>query len=135
MWSMFEYHRKSCPKVDKTKKFPILQVLDLNKSFRRCMVEVDTLHVKGPTWLVPMKSWDREQSGSAKHSVNILGYVEEIQHQTEPFCFYLTAFCPKMPVFPDKSAIYSNLWYLYPYSVIHGWKAVEKEHIFENTTT
>ncbi len=99
------------------------------------MVEVDTLHVKGPTWLVPMKSWDREQSGSAKHSVNILGYVEEIQHQTEPFCFYLTAFCPKMPVFPDKSAIYSNLWYLYPYSVIHGWKAVEKEHIFENTTT
>ena len=42
------------------------------------MVEVDTLHVKDPTWLVPMKSSDREQSVSAKHSVNILGYVEEI---------------------------------------------------------
>ena len=69
------------------------------------MVAADTCHMTDPMWLVPLESCEQEQSDSANHSVEMFGYVEEIQHQTGPFCFHLTTFCPKMPVFPDNSAV------------------------------
>ena len=92
---------KSC-QTGKTKKFKHLQVFHLTRSFWRFLVAADTQNIIYPMWLLPMKSWYWERWGSAKHSVNMLGYVEikhEIKHQTEPFCFYFTTCWPKKPVF------------------------------------
>ena len=98
-------------------------------SFLVFVLALDDWNLINPTWLVPPKSWDQEQSTDANHLMDMLSFVNYIMPWCEPFLFHLTSFCIILTVFLDILHVYSNFWYIDPYSVTHSKKGVNSAEI------